>query len=471
MRGDRPDPAVARALADAVPRPYWLDRPEAPSPTSALVGDVDADLVVIGGGYTGLWTALLAIEADPRRDVVLLEAQQCGWAASGRNGGFCSASLTHGLANWAARWPDELPTLERLGRANLDAIEASLATHRIDASFERTGELNVAVAEWQLDDLAGTARLASELGHDVTLLDRDGVRAEVDSPTYLGGLWLKDTVATLDPARLVWGLRRVLLERGVRIFEHTPAQRLETGSVALRVHTPYGAVRARKAMLASNAFPALLRRLRPLTVPVYDYVLMTEPLSGRARASLRWVNRQGMSDAGNQFHYYRLTDDDRVLWGGYDAIYPFARQVRQGFEQRQETFAMLAGHFFTTFPQLQGVRFSHAWAGVIDTCTRFAAFTGTAAGGRVGYAMGFTGLGVGASRFAAATVLDLLDGRDSEATRLRMVRTRPVPFPPEPLRWAGIELTRRSLAWADANGGRRNGWLRTLDRLGMGFDS
>lgn len=471
MRSDRHDPAVLRALADAAPVPYWLDRPEAPEPTSALVGEVSADLVVIGGGYTGLWTALLASEADPGRDIVLLEARECGWAASGRNGGFCASSLTHGLANAAARWPGEMDTLERLGRANLDAIEATLARHGIDASFERTGELSVAVADWQVTELAETARLAERHGHEVLALDRDAMRAQVHSPTYLGGLWLKNAVAMLDPARLAWGLRRVLLERGVRIHERTPAEHLDAGPGPLRVRTPYGAVRARQVMLASNAFPALLRRLRPFTVPVYDYALMTEPLTPAQRASLGWANRQGIGDGGNQFHYYRLTDDDRVLWGGYDAIYPFGGRVREALAQRPVTFATLAEHFFTTFPQLSGVRFSHAWGGVIDTSTRFAAFTGTALRGRVGYAMGFTGLGVGASRFAAATVLDLLDRRDTEATRLSMVRTRPVPFPPEPLRWAGIELTRRSLARADLNGGRRNGWLRTLDKLGMGFDS
>jgi glycine/D-amino acid oxidase-like deaminating enzyme len=145
--------------------------------------------------------------------------------------------------------------------------------------------------------------------------------------------------------------------------------------------------------------------------------------------------------------------------------------VRARYDQRPATFNALATQFSTTFPQLSGVRFTHAWGGAIDTCTRFCAFYGTAHAGRVAYAAGYTGLGVAATRFAADVMLDLLDGRDTERTRTRMVATRPLPFPPEPVRYAAVELTRRSLIAADRNGGRRNLWLRTTDALGFGFDT
>jgi glycine/D-amino acid oxidase-like deaminating enzyme len=223
--------------------------------------------------------------------------------------------------------------------------------------------------------------------------------------------------------------------------------------------------------LATNAFPGLLRRMRPYTVPVYDYVLVTEPLTAEQRAALGWANRQGVGDVTNQFHYYRLTPDGRILWGGYDAIYHWANGLRDELDQRPATFGKLAEHFFGTFPQLEGIRFSHAWGGAIDTSTRFFSFQRTALGGRVAYSVGYTGLGVGASRFGAQVMLDLLDGRDSPALRLEAVRSRPVPFPPEPLRWTGIELTRRALARADRREGRRGPWLQLLDRVGMGFDS
>ena len=462
--------AAAAALADVRHVPFWLDGPE-PPPAPALVDATTADLVVVGAGYTGLWTALLAKERDPDRDVVVLEARTAGWAASGRNGGFCAASLTHGLRNGLDRFPEEMPALERLGRENLDAIEKAVADHGIECSWERTGELTVATAPWQVDALAELPDLARPVGSDLEWLDRDEVRRRVASPTYLGGVLDRDGVAMVDPARLARGLRDACLRSGVRLHENTPVEGLAADGGGVLVRTPYAAVRAGRVALATNAFPSPLRRLRPYVVPVWDYALVTEPLSQQQRAAVGWADRHGMADAGNLFHYYRLTDDGRVLWGGYDAVYRFGGRSDDAAGRSPGTYLTLAEQFAGTFPQLEGLRFTHAWGGVIDTCTRFCAFWGTGLRGRVVSAGGYTGLGVGASRFGADVLLDLLDGLDTERTRLRMVRSRPLPFPPEPLRWAGIELTRRAAAKADARGGRRGPWLRTLDRLGVGFDS
>ena len=474
-RAQVPRAQVHRALAGARPMSYWLDQPDAPAPLAPLAGRAAAELVVVGGGFTGLWTALQAKEAEPDRDVLLLEGRRVAWAGSGRNGGFCAASLTHGLSNGQDRFPDELATLERLGRRNLDDIEKAVARYGIDCDFARTGELSVATQRWQLDGLRQTAAIAGRLGSDVRLLDRSAVRAEVRSPTYLGGLWDPAGCATLDPARLAWGLRHACLNAGVRIYEDSPVRSLaaEPGGAgrALRLRTPGGDVTASRVALATGAFSPLLRRLRYYLIPVYDYVLMTEPLSAAQLAGIGWAHRQGIGDSANQFHYYRLTSDNRILWGGYDAIYRYGSKITAAQDQRPATFSKLASHFFQTFPQLEGVRFSHQWGGVIDTCSRFCAFFGTAHQGRLAYAAGYTGLGVGASRFGARVLLDLLGGQPTELTELQLVRTKPIPFPPEPLRSAGVQLTRWSLAQADRNSGRRNVWLRALDRVGLGFDS
>ncbi len=473
-RGAVPDPAagtVPDALAGAVPEPFWLTRPEAPPPADPLDGAETADLAVVGAGYSGLWTALLAKERDPDRDVVVVEAGTAGWAASGRNGGFCSASLTHGFDNGMSRFPDEMDTLERLGRANLDAIEATVRRYGIDCDFARTGELTVATAQWQQRALTATYEAAAARGLDVVLLDEDRVRAEVDSPTYRGGLWDRSGCAMVDPARLVWGLRRACLGLGVRLYENSPVRRISATAAGLRLDTAGGRVDAGRVALATGAHGSLLRRLRHYVVPVWDYVLMTEPLSAAQLASIGWRHRQGLGDAGNQFHYYRLSADDRILWGGYDAVYYPGGRIRAAHEQREATFARLARHFAQTFPQLDGIRFTHKWGGVIDLCSRFSGFFGTAHGGRLAYAVGYTGLGVGASRFGAGVMLDLLAGAPTELTALRMVRGRPVPFPPEPVRSGVIQLTRWSIARADRDEGRRNLWLRTLDRMGLGFDS
>lgn len=462
---------ASQALADAEPSVFWLDDPDRPLPCPPLEGRLEADLVVVGGGYSGLWTALRAVERDPSRSVVVLEASSCGAEASGRNGGFASTSLTHGFGNGMARWPAELATLDRLGADNLRELGETVTRYDIDCHWEQTGELSVATAPHQLVELEELAREMTAAGHHVEMLDSAAVRARLDSPTYLGGLADARGTALVEPARLAWGLRRACLELGVRIFEGTSVTGLVEDGLAMLVTSSGGSVRAGRVALATNAFPPLLRRLRLMTVPVYDYVLMTEPLSPEQRASIGWSGREGVGDSAHQFHYYRLSRDGRILWGGYDAVYHYASRTGRDLEQSDRTHGLLAEHFFETFPQLEGLRFSHRWGGVIDTCTRFAAFYGTAHAGRTAYAAGYTGLGVAATRFGAEVMLDLLDGRPTERTRLEMVRRRPLPFPPEPARAAGINLTRWSLDRADRRGGRRNLWLRTLDAAGLGFDS
>jgi glycine/D-amino acid oxidase-like deaminating enzyme len=469
------DARLLASLGDAEPAPFWLDVDDAPEAALTLTGTEQADLCVVGGGYTGLWTALLAKEADPARDVVLLEGETIGWAASGRNGGFVSASLTHGLGNGTARWPGDVATLERLGRANLAGLVDTIERYGIDCDLERTGELNVATEPWQVDDVRASVDALRAHGWDAEWFDRDAIQAEVHSPTYLGGAWHKDGTVLVNPARLAWGLKAACESLGVRFYEHSRATELVQDGATMVVRTGFGEVRARRVALGTNAFPPLLRRLRHFVVPVYDYVLMTEPLTAQQLADIGWDRRQGLADSANQFHYYRRTADDRILWGGYDAVYHYKNAIGAELDQRPETFTTLVGNFFRTFPQLEGLQFSHRWGGVIDTCSRFSQFWGTAYDQQVAYVVGYTGLGVGATRFGAQVVLDLLDGGTApggaERLGLAMVRGKPLPFPPEPFRFAAIEMTRRSIAAADANGGRRNLWLKTLDRVGLGFDS
>jgi glycine/D-amino acid oxidase-like deaminating enzyme len=465
------DPYLA-ALEDARPACYWLDRPERPEPTPPLAKDENTDLAIVGGGLTGLWAALLAAEESPGRDIVILEASRIGEGASGRNGGFADPSLTHGLDNGLMHFPDEMARLSELGDRNYQEMLESFDRHAIDAQHEDGGKLDVATELHQVEGLREHVAVVERFGGKAVWLDRDAVRAEVDSPTFHGGLWTQSGGGgVVDPALLCWGLQRAIERLSVRIFEGTSVDRLSRSRDGVELHTSGGRLRARKVLLATNAFRSPLRRMRPSVVPVWDYAFMTEPLSASQMAAIGWKNRQGLGDCGNQFHYYRLTRDDRILWGGYDAIYHYGNGLRKQYEQRPESMERLSRQFFDTFPQLEGLRFSHTWGGPIGTTTRFCMDTGSAYAGRVAWAIGYTGLGVVASRFGAQVGLDRLDNPDSPRLKLRLARRRAVPWPPEPLRYLGIQLTQYELARADRNGGRRGPWLRLLDRLGLGFDS
>lgn len=473
---------ITASYAEAEPHSYWFDTvtrdhpvwrgaaPAAVRPTETP--PIETDLAVVGGGLTGLWAALEAKEREPERDVLLLEGERIGFGASGRNGGFISSSLTHGLANGLSRFPDDMQTLERLGLENLTAIQAAVRRYGIECELELDGSLSVALTDAEVAELPAEVDELHRFGHSAELLDAAGIRALVDSPTFKGAVWQSTGEGLVNPVKLCLGLHDTVTGLGVRVIEGAAVEKLERRGDSVQLKLSGGqALRARRVLLATAAFRGLVPALRRRIVPVYDYVLVSEPLSPEQHAAVGWQRKIGISDRGNRFHYYRPTADGRILWGGYDAVYSFGGGVGPSHDQRENTFARLAQHFFHTFPQLEGLRFSHRWGGAIDTCSRFSAFYGTAHSGRVAYAAGHTGLGVGAARFAARIALDLLEGERNDLTELDLVRQKPLPFPPEPLRWGVIELTRNRLAAADRQAGERGLWLRTLDRLGLGFDS
>jgi glycine/D-amino acid oxidase-like deaminating enzyme len=462
---------TARHAPDVPAGPaLWQDGAGPPRPP--LRGRRRADVVVIGAGFTGLWTALQLHDRDPTLDVVVLEAARVGFGASGRNGGFVESSLTHGLHNGLAHFPEEIDELSSLGDDNLRGLFADVDRLGIDCDLRRVGLLEVATDGWQLDDLADAVEVHERAGGKVELLDAAAARELVDSPTYLGALHHPDGGATVDPGRLARGLAAELDRRGVPVHEGSPVTDLAIDGPGVRVTTDAAVVRADRAVLATNAYShRLLRRTARHFVPVHDYVLVTAPLTAEQLARVGWEGRQGVADAGNQFHYYRLTADDRVLWGGYDAIYRYGNGVGPRDDHRRATYDLLARHFRATFPQLDDVPFERWWGGPIATTTRFTATFGDALDGRVVYALGYTGLGVAATRFAGRVLADRLLDPTSPLLQLRFTSSAPFPFPPEPLRWAGVTLTRRALARADRRGGRRGPWLRALDAFGIGFDS
>jgi glycine/D-amino acid oxidase-like deaminating enzyme len=383
------------------------------------------------------------------------------------------ASLTHGLANGIRHFPDEVAILEREGVANLRALIEFTRAHGIDCDLEETGDLTVADQPYQVDDLRAWVDEAAAWGEELEFLDREAIQAEVRSPLWQAGVHSPPGRAVLvDPAKLVRGLARVCEERGVVIHEETKVRGVERLAGRVRVSTGDDAtVVADHVVVATSAYSGWLGRLSSLFVPVYDYALVSDPLTPGQRESIGWKRRQGMSDASNQFHYFRLTADDRILWGGYDAIYYPNNGVGPGFDRRPATFERLDAQFRRAFPQLADLAFPFRWGGAIDTTSRFTVTFGQALGGRLTYALGYTGLGVGASRWAGGVVRDFVLRPGSDLLRLRFVRSRPFPFPPEPLRSLAVNAVRHELDRADRNEGHRSVLLRTLDALGIGFDS
>ena len=463
-------------MRSAGPISYWLREPAPPDiadPPLDPREELAVDVAIVGAGFTGLWTAIALTDTDPTLRIAILEMESVGFGASGRNGGFCEASLTHGLANGIRHFPDELERLEREGIDNLDALVAFTHDHAIDCDLEATGTLALADQPYQADEFRAWVDVAAAHGETLEFLDGDAAREEVHSPLWHGGLYRPPGRDVLvDPARLCRGIARVARSRGVRIHERTRVDGLERRAGGVAVRTANGAlVRADQVVVATSAYSGWLSRLASSFVPVYDYALVSEPLTPDQRVAIGWRRRQGLSDGNNQFHYFRLTADDRVLWGGYDAIHHRGSRVAPELDQRPATFRRLEAQFFRAFPQLDGLAFPYRWGGAIDTTSRFTVTFGRLLGGRVTVALGYTGLGVGASRWAGGVVRDFLLRPGEDRLRLRIVASPPIPFPPEPLRSFVVDTVRNELDRADREAGRRGLILRSLDAIGVGFDS
>jgi glycine/D-amino acid oxidase-like deaminating enzyme len=275
----------------------------------------------------------------------------------------------------------------------------------------------------------------------------------------------------LDPVKLVLGLKRHLQARGVSFHDQTRVTGLQAEGPALRVRAEHGTTLARRAVLATNAWShELVPRLRHRFLPLYDYVIVSEPLGAAQLEAIGWRNRQGVSDVRNFFKYYRLTKDGRVLWGTSEAKYHAGNRVRPSQDHSEAHYDELRRSFFEHFPALAGLEFPYAWGGPICATTRFTPFFGSALGGRVLYGLGYTGHGIGTTHLAGRLLAHMALGRATDLLDLRLVREAPLPFPPEPLRRWAVAAVTRSLRRVD-QGAAPGPLLRLLDRLGIGLSS
>ncbi|MGH7642229.1 MAG: NAD(P)/FAD-dependent oxidoreductase [Candidatus Dormibacteria bacterium] len=434
---------------------YWLESLGSILPRPSLSGDVDVDVAVLGAGFTGLWTAYELQRRDPKLRIAVVESAVAGFGASGRNGSWCVPELNASPALLSERFgKDRALELHRALLATLDEVGNSLASEGIDASFDRSGVLQLARGEYQLPLLEEELRAyeSAGVGDEYTWLDRAEVRARLDVAGAEAGLYTPHG-ATLHPGRAVRGLAEAVERRGATIYEGTRALRVIEGTPPV-VDTDRGRVRAQVVVLALEGYLARLASYHRRVLPVYSLISLTEPLSREKLASVNWSDRMCVASMRFTVDYFALTEDRRILVGGRGAPYNYGSRILSSSEHHQPTHAKLQSMFRQWFPALSGVRFTHSWGGVLGMPRDWIPQIGFQKERGIAYAYGYTGHGVATTNLAGRTVADLITGRESELTQLPLVGHRSPDWEPEPLRWLGVRYVQNSLARLDARGER-----------------
>jgi glycine/D-amino acid oxidase-like deaminating enzyme len=439
---------------------YWLREAlagEPGQPCPPLEGDVDADVVVLGGGFTGLWTAWFLTERAPGIDVVVVEAGQCGFGASGRNGGFIG-SWWDEIDRWVARYgPEAALAAGRLSEECIDAIGAWCDRQGVDAWYRPARYLEVASAPAQEGAWTGAMEACRRLGvpDAYRKLSPDEVQAVCRSPAFGGGAEMRG--ATVQPARLARGLRRVLLERGVRIHEGTAVTRLRRGAPVV-AETPRGAVTAGRAVIATNAWAASMPALRRALLVRGSYIVLTEPAPERV-AELGWTGGEPICDVRTALHYFRTTPDGRIAFGGVGRAH--GTRVGPGYDHDPTSLAWVAEGFRRLFPSFGGVPIQEGWGGAVDVSAWRHPWFGTLAPGTVHYGVGYTGHGVGQSHLGGRALAALALDQDDPVRSLPIVGSEPKRFPPRVLSLPGTHLVQAAILRNDRleDAGRHPGWL------------
>jgi glycine/D-amino acid oxidase-like deaminating enzyme len=426
---------------------YWLSsRPYQPGPQ--LGGSTKADVVIIGGGFTGLSTAYYLRCARPQMRVIVLESEVVGYGASGRNGGFAMTLFGLTLGITAMRFGRERAAeAHRYMLSAVDHVGKMVRDLGIDCDYERTGLLVVATSKTWEKRLRKEVELAHSMGlEDLEYWDGQKTRAAVNSPLYLGAKY-ESACALINPAKFSWGLKAAAEMQGVEVYERTPVTSLDTGS-KLIVKTPCGDIEASKVVFATNAFSGLFPQLKSKAFPVYTYIVLTEPLDEARLEPIGWRGRQGIEDGRNLVHYYRLTADNRLLMGGGDVQYYY--NGYPGKDRHEQTFRELEKYVGQLFPSLRGARFTHKWGGPVSVPLDMAPALGYLGNDRrVVYSLGCVGHGVALTNMNGKILRDLVLEQESELTRLFFVNRALLPLPPEPLRFAAGSILRAGMRLHD----------------------
>jgi glycine/D-amino acid oxidase-like deaminating enzyme len=419
----------------------WTSRP-------ALPGDLDCDVAIVGGGYTGLWTAFYLRRSRPGLRVVVVEAEVAGFGASGRNGGWCSAlfprstaalAAAHGLASALA--------MQRAMRDSIDEIARVVTAEDIDCGFAKGGTVSAARTTQQLTRARAEVEAARAHGSnegDLALLTADQAATRIRTTRQLGALYTPHCAA-IHPARLVRGLARAVERAGAVIYEQTAATTIEPR----RVVTPRGTIRADVVVRATEGFTPRLPGEHRAVVPVYSLMVATEPLPAEMWEAIGLARRETFNDLRHLIIYGQRTADDRLAFGGRGAPYHFASSVRARFDRSPRVFRALRRTLTDMFPVLAATRFTHQWGGPLAIARDWNPSVGYDRRSGMAWAGGYVGDGVSTTNLAGRTLADLIGGIDSGLTRLPWVDHRSRSWEPEPLRWLGINAGLAAMTLAD----------------------
>ena len=447
---------------------FWHDTvPGSLDPAPSLADDIGVDVAIVGAGLTGMWTAYYLNKADPELTIAICEREIAGFGASGRNGGWCSALFPASLAKLdrtAGR--EQAVAMYRAMQQTVNEVGSVTIAENIDCHWAKGGSVALARSPTQYLRAKSEVEEARMFGFDETdlrLLSAEQARDLAGASDVLGGVYTPHCAA-IHPARLVSGLAQLLAERGVRIFERTPVQRIEPGSLV----TPAGTVKARYVIRATEGYTPGLPGVQREIVPVYSLVIATAPLPDRVWDQIGLETRPTFSDLRHLIIYGQRTADGRLVFGGRGAPYHFGSAVRPAFDRVPDVFAALRGTLIELFPVLSDVAITHTWGGPIGIARDWCASVGLDASTGIGWAGGYVGDGLSTTNLAGRTLADLITGQDSDITRLPWVGHRSRRWEPEPLRWLGINAGLRAMTRADhteARTGRQSRLASAFDRF------
>jgi glycine/D-amino acid oxidase-like deaminating enzyme len=416
---------------------WWADLGGLPVPRPALDGDREADVCIVGAGYTGLWTAYELLRADPSLAVVVLEREVAGFGASGRNGGWVLGEVSTGSRQRAAAGEAAVAALERAAQQTVDEVGAACAREGIDCDFVKGGSLTVAQTAPQLARLRAASR--------GELLDVQEAQARV-RVAGLRGARFTPHCARVQPAKLARGLAAAIERHGATIHERTPALDIAPGSV----RTPHGTVRARWVVRATEGYTAGLPGLERALLPLSSSMIVSEPLDADTWAQIGWEGCETLDVAAHAYIYAQRTADGRIAIGGRGRPYRFGSSTDRAGEIPDATVRQLRGRLTRLFPMLADVRLDGAWAGVFGVARDWAAAVHCDRQTGLCWAGGYAGEGVAAANLAARTLRDLVLDRDTELARLPWVGHHARGWEPEPLRWLAVQTVYGAFRAADA---------------------